>query len=163
EAAGFRDAAFALRALSRRDDLTCAGRFREKPLQHRFRLEIARGKRVYTRTAVPPASQTAVDPNRLLAVVAAVAREARPHVEPREYHVERQPDRLSVFLYEEQRETPITYRALWDGALGYAARLAAAGLQPGQTVAIMLPTSKEYLYSFYGVLIAGGVPVPLYP
>jgi 1-acyl-sn-glycerol-3-phosphate acyltransferase len=27
----------------------------------------------------------------------------------------------------------------------------------------MLPTSKEYLYSFYGVLLAGGVPVPLYP
>jgi acyl-CoA synthetase (AMP-forming)/AMP-acid ligase II len=30
-------------------------------------------------------------------------------------------------------------------------------------VAIMLPTCKEYLYSFYGVLLAGGVPVPLYP
>ncbi len=27
----------------------------------------------------------------------------------------------------------------------------------------MLPTSKEYLFSFYGVLLAGGVPVPLYP
>src|SRR6185369_9116430 len=31
------------------------------------------------------------------------------------------------------------------------------------TVAIMLPTSPEYLYSFYGTLLAGGVPVPLYP
>ena len=206
---------------------------------------------MYTRNAVPPALQTAVDPNRLLAVVAAVAREARPHAEPRvaldsplerelgldslarvelvlrlerefgaslpeqalaaaetprdllrfllaasgqapraadasvaslvqsegvraplhaqtlvealEYHVERQPERLTVFLYEERKETPITYRALWEGAAGYAARLSAAGLQPGQTVAIMLPTCKEYLFSFYGVLIAGGVPVPLYP
>jgi 1-acyl-sn-glycerol-3-phosphate acyltransferase len=27
----------------------------------------------------------------------------------------------------------------------------------------MLPTCKEYLFSFYGVLLAGGVPVPLYP
>jgi acyl-CoA synthetase (AMP-forming)/AMP-acid ligase II len=27
----------------------------------------------------------------------------------------------------------------------------------------MLPTSKEYLYCFYGTLIAGGIPVPLYP
>jgi 1-acyl-sn-glycerol-3-phosphate acyltransferase len=27
----------------------------------------------------------------------------------------------------------------------------------------MLPTCKEYLYAFYGVLLAGGVPVPLYP
>jgi 1-acyl-sn-glycerol-3-phosphate acyltransferase len=79
------------------------------------------------------------------------------------YHVERQPDRLTVHLYEEGREMPITYRQLYDGALGYAARLAQAGLQPGQMVAIMLPTCKEYLYSFYGVLLAGGVPVPLYP
>jgi acyl carrier protein len=79
------------------------------------------------------------------------------------YHVERQPDRLTVHLYEEGQETPITYRQLYDGALGYAARLSQAGLQPGQMVAIMLPTCKEYLFSFYGVLLAGGVPVPLYP
>ena len=79
------------------------------------------------------------------------------------YHVERQPDRLSVFLYENEKEVPLTYRALYEGSLAYAARLADAGLQPGQMVAIMLPTCKEYLFSFYGVLLAGGVPVPLYP
>src|SRR6185295_7222586 len=79
------------------------------------------------------------------------------------YHVERQPDRLTVFMYEEQKEFPLSYRALWDGAMGYAAHLTQAGLQHGQMVAIMLPTCKEYLYSFYGVLLAGGVPVPLYP
>jgi 1-acyl-sn-glycerol-3-phosphate acyltransferase len=89
--------------------------------------------------------------------------QAQTLTEALEYHVERQPDRLTVHLYEEGRETPITYRQLYDGALGYAARLAQAGLQPGQMVAIMLPTCKEYLYSFYGVLLAGGVPVPLYP
>jgi 1-acyl-sn-glycerol-3-phosphate acyltransferase len=27
----------------------------------------------------------------------------------------------------------------------------------------MLPTSKEYLFTFYGTLLAGGIPVPLYP
>jgi acyl carrier protein len=79
------------------------------------------------------------------------------------YHVERQPERLTVFMYEEKAEFPLTYKALWDGAMGYAARLAEAGLQPGQMVAIMLPTCKEYLYCFYGVMLAGGVPVPLYP
>jgi len=88
---------------------------------------------------------------------------AQTLTEALEYHVERQPDRLSVHLYEEGRETEITYRRLYEGALGYAARLAEAGLQPGQRVAIMLPTCKEYLFSFYGVLLAGGVPVPLYP
>jgi acyl carrier protein len=89
--------------------------------------------------------------------------QARTLTEALEYHAERQPDRLTVFMYEEKQEFPLTYRALWEGALGYAAQLVQAGLQPGQMVAIMLPTCKEYLYSFYGVLLAGGVPVPLYP
>jgi 1-acyl-sn-glycerol-3-phosphate acyltransferase len=89
--------------------------------------------------------------------------QARTLTEALEYHVERQPERLTAFMYEDQKEFPLSYRALWDGAMGYAAGLAQAGLQPGQMVAIMLPTCKEYLYSFYGVLLAGGVPVPLYP
>ena len=89
--------------------------------------------------------------------------QARSLTEALQYHVERQPDRLTVFMYEERQEFPLSYQALWDGAMGYAAGLAAAGLLPGQMVAIMLPTCKEYLYSFYGVLLAGGVPVPLYP
>ncbi len=80
-----------------------------------------------------------------------------------QYHVEHQPDRLTLHLYEEGAEHPITYRQLWNSALGYAARLAQAGLAPGQMAAIMLPTCKEYLYTFYGVMLAGGVPVPLYP
>ncbi|HWA36631.1 MAG TPA: AMP-binding protein, partial [Burkholderiales bacterium] len=79
------------------------------------------------------------------------------------YHVERQPDRLTVFLYEDQKEHRISYKGLWEGAMRYAARLAEEGLAPGQTVAIMLPTGADYLYCFYGVLIAGGIPVPLYP
>jgi len=88
---------------------------------------------------------------------------AQTLVEALEYHVERQPDRLTVHLYEDDTAVPITYRALWEGATGYAARLAAAGLAPGERVAIMLPTGKEYLYCFYGALIAGAIPVPLYP
>jgi acyl carrier protein len=89
--------------------------------------------------------------------------EAQTLVEALEYHVERQPDRLTVFLYEEQKESRITYRDLWEGALAYAARLADQGVGPGQTVAIMLPTSRDYLFCFYGTLLAGAIPVPLYP
>lgn len=88
---------------------------------------------------------------------------ARTLTEALEYHVERQPDRLTVHLYEEGAEHPLTYRALWQGSLAYAAQLADAGLAPGDTVAIMLPTSREYLFCFYGTLLAGGIPVPLYP
>lgn len=96
-------------------------------------------------------------------VPAPTNQQAATLTEALEYHVERQPDRLTVFIYEEGNEYPLSYQALWDGAMGYAAQLNRAGLQPGQMVAIMLPTCKEYLYCFYGVLLAGGVPVPLYP
>src|SRR5258706_5493190 len=89
--------------------------------------------------------------------------QAQTLTEALEYHVERQPDRLTVFMYEDQKEFPLSYKALWDGALGYAANLWQAGLQPGQRGAIILSTCQEYLFSFYGTLLAGGVPVPLYP
>ncbi len=220
-------------------------------MESSFSFEKAKRWRVYTRRAVQTVATPAVDPNKLLAVVSEVAREARPHTDayvsldsslerdlgldslarvelvlrlerefaaslpeqalassetPRdllrfllaaagaapqhaersvaslaqaegvrppaearsltealEYHVERQPDRLSVFLYEGEKETPLTYRDLWQGAMAYAAKLADAGVTPGRTVAIMLPTSREYLFCFYGTLLAGGIPVPLYP
>ena len=88
---------------------------------------------------------------------------AQSLTEALEYHVERQPERLSVFLYDGDKEAPLTYRELWEGSLAYAATLADAGVSPGKTVAIMLPTSHEYLFCFYGTLLAGGIPVPLYP
>jgi 1-acyl-sn-glycerol-3-phosphate acyltransferase len=37
------------------------------------------------------------------------------------------------------------------------------GVRPGETVAIMLATSVDYFAAFFGVLLAGAVPVPLYP
>jgi len=86
--------------------------------------------------------------------------QARTLTEALEYHVERQPERITVHFYDEHS---LTYRELWDASLAYAARLAEAGLAPGHTVAIMLPTSREYLFCFYGTLLAGGIPVPLYP
>jgi len=89
--------------------------------------------------------------------------EAQTLVEALAYHVERQPERLTMFFHDEHAETPLTYRAIWEGASRYAFGLTQAGLVPGQTVAIMLPTSQDYIFCFYGTLLAGGIPVPLYP
>ena len=80
-----------------------------------------------------------------------------------EWHAYTHPDRLQVHLYTESGEEELSYAAVQRGAAGYASRLAGHGLQPGQTVAIMLPTGRDYLFSFFGILMAGGVPVPLYP
>jgi len=80
-----------------------------------------------------------------------------------DWHVCAHPERLQVYLYTETGEEALSYAAVRRGAASYASRLAGHGLQPGQTVAIMLPTGRDYLFSFFGILMAGGIPVPLYP
>ena len=79
------------------------------------------------------------------------------------WHNNAHPDRLQVHLYTEGGDEALSYAAIQRGAAGYANRLAAHGLQPGRTVAIMLPTGRDYLFSFFGIQMAGGIPVPLYP
>ena len=37
------------------------------------------------------------------------------------------------------------------------------GVVPGDTVALMLPTGLDFLAAFQGILLAGGIPVPIYP
>ena len=81
-----------------------------------------------------------------------------------DWHVRAHPDRMHITLQDaEGKETAITYAALRDGAEEIASGLLERGLRPGQSVAIMLPTSREYFCCFLGVLLAGGVPVPIYP
>jgi acyl carrier protein len=91
--------------------------------------------------------------------------EASSLTEVLEWHLKVHPDRPHVHLYTPERDEPvlITYADLYRGACALAAGLVARGLEPGQTVAIMLPTSRGYLESFMGVMLAGAVPVPIYP
>ncbi|MBM3888405.1 MAG: AMP-binding protein [Verrucomicrobia bacterium] len=85
-------------------------------------------------------------------------------VETLDWHAATHPDRVHIHLCAEgQQEEPITYGALRQGAGAVAARLIEGGLQPGQSAAIMLPTSRDYFLAFFGVLLAGGIPVPIYP
>jgi 1-acyl-sn-glycerol-3-phosphate acyltransferase len=61
------------------------------------------------------------------------------------------------------RTRRITFGQLYQGAQAIARGLHARGLQPGDTVALMLPTSPEFFDCFMGVLLAGGIAVPIYP
>jgi 1-acyl-sn-glycerol-3-phosphate acyltransferase len=80
------------------------------------------------------------------------------------WHVQRHPQRPHILLYSEDEQVEeVTYAALYQQARAVAAGLQARGLQPGQTVALMLPTSGEFFDGFYGILLAGGIPVPIYP
>jgi len=81
-----------------------------------------------------------------------------------DWHMLSHPQRPHVHLYGERDEPEtITYAILDDGARAMAAGLQARDLLPGQSVAIMLPTGRDYLFSFFGILLAGGIPVPIYP
>ena len=93
-----------------------------------------------------------------------VPSEARTLIEMIDWHLERHPDQLQIHLYgEDDIAEDISYATLAAGASAVAAELTGRGLEPAQTVAIMLPTSRDYFFSFLGILMAGGIPVPIYP
>ncbi len=74
------------------------------------------------------------------------------------------PEQTHVLCIDEQgRPDPFSYGALYSGAQSVAAALLFRGLRTGDAVALILPTGKEFLQCFFGILFAGGVPVPLYP
>jgi 1-acyl-sn-glycerol-3-phosphate acyltransferase len=80
------------------------------------------------------------------------------------WHVERHPERPHIQLYDDYTDGEIiTYGGLWDGALAVAGGLQAHGLVAGETVALMLPTGREYFFAFFGVVLTGAIPVPIYP
>ena len=81
-----------------------------------------------------------------------------------DWHVVRHGERVHVVLWHgDGEETSLTYRHVAERAHAAANGLRQAGLQPGERVAIMLPTSEAFFAAFFGVLYAGGVPTPIYP
>jgi len=81
-----------------------------------------------------------------------------------DWHLRQHPDRTHILYHgSDEAPQPIRYAELHQGAARVAARLRRAGLAHGERVAVMLPTSPEYFYSFFGILAAGGIPVPIYP
>ena len=81
-----------------------------------------------------------------------------------QWHVQEHAERTHIYFYGETEEPEqISYIELLQGAEAMAAGLQKQGLSRGDAVAIMLPTSRDYLFSFFGILLAGAVPVPIYP
>ncbi|MGH8831505.1 MAG: phosphopantetheine-binding protein, partial [Polaromonas sp.] len=60
-----------------------------------------------------------------------------------DWHVRAHPDQTQIVLLSDDTQQRISYRRLAAGADAIAGGLQRAGLQPRQTVAIMLPTSPE--------------------
>jgi len=84
-----------------------------------------------------------------------------------DWHAERHPDRRHILYLErgpgEGAEEALTYGGLRERSRRAAAALQSLGLEPSQSVGLMLPSGLDYFAAFVGILRAGGVPVPLYP
>ncbi len=113
-------------------------------------------------------------PSIMLERSARIAKEADATVVPAEattlaaalrWHGQRHPQRVHVHFYHDDPDKAgtLTYGELWHRAQIVASQLRAHGVEPGQSVALMLPTGDDFFVCFCGVLLAGGVAVPIYP
>ncbi|WP_227027579.1 fatty acyl-AMP ligase [Corallococcus soli] len=68
-----------------------------------------------------------------------------------------------VFVDASERETSLPWAHVYRRAKRAAAGLARLGVKPGERVALLLPTSPAFMDAYFGTLLAGAVPVPLYP
>ena len=66
---------------------------------------------------------------------------------------------------EEQgaRTSTVTFAELATAGQQCAEEIARRGVPPGGRVALMLPTSRQFFVCYAGILLAGAVPVPIYP
>ena len=74
-----------------------------------------------------------------------------------------EPDRVQIHLMEGDDGQDISYQQLLERSREVAAGLIARGLERNETAALMLPTGEDFFYAFFGIALAGGIAVPIYP
>ncbi|TDO18271.1 acyl-CoA synthetase (AMP-forming)/AMP-acid ligase II [Mycobacterium sp. BK086] len=67
------------------------------------------------------------------------------------------------FVDRNENDTAVSFTEIHRQARALAGGLRAAGVKTGDRVALVLPTGPEFVASFFGVLYAGAIPVPMYP
>ena len=72
------------------------------------------------------------------------------------------PDRVATRVREGQRWRTQTYRELDANVRGTARALVAAGIEPGDRVAIFAPNAPEWTQADLATLLVRAVPVPIY-
>ncbi|OBI17493.1 AMP-dependent synthetase [Mycobacterium sp. E2327] len=68
-----------------------------------------------------------------------------------------------VFVDKKEQDHDVPFARIREQALAVAGDLIRRGIRKGDRVALVLPTSPEFVQCFFGVLCAGAIPVPLYP
>ena len=83
------------------------------------------------------------------------------------YRAQHDAERAHLHISEDSeagdRSLTLTFGDLYAAAQRCAAELARRGVPPGGRVSLMLPTSRAFFVSYAGILLAGAIPVPIYP
>ena len=84
------------------------------------------------------------------------------------YRARHDAERAHLLISEEtanggERDVTLTFGELYAAAERCAAELARRGVPAGGRVSLMLPTSRAFFVSYAGILLAGAIPVPIYP
>ena len=95
----------------------------------------------------------------------AAAADAGTLVEVLEWHFAQHPDRLHLTVLEDDATVlgTLSYGELANRSRSLALGLVQRDIMPGDRVALMLPTGLEFFTTFFAVLYAGAIPVPIYP
>jgi fatty-acyl-CoA synthase len=67
------------------------------------------------------------------------------------------------FLDRAERDRWVGWTEIRERALGVCGGLRDLGISRGERVALVFPTGLEFFEALFGILLAGAVPVPLYP
>ncbi len=88
---------------------------------------------------------------------------ARTLVDVLNYQADASAGRIHLHLLEKGGGCGLTAAQVLESATVVARGLISEGLKRNQTVAILLPTGADFFAAFFGVQMAGGIPVPVYP
>ena len=96
-----------------------------------------------------------------------IAQRAETLVEVIRYRGVHDANRTHLFITEDHEQGEhsytLTFGELYTAAQKCAEELARRGVPAGGRVSLMLPTSREFFICYAGILLAGAVPVPIYP
>ena len=126
----------------------------------------------------PGATETAEEPESALRAAAKTQRlhreavgeevfSAETLIDVLRYRAKHNAEEAHLLITEEgpggESTSTLTFGELHAAAQRLAEELARRGVPVGGRVALMLPTSRAFFISYAGILLAGAVPVPIYP
>ena len=68
-----------------------------------------------------------------------------------------------TFVDKRENDTEVSFTEIRKRASAIASDLIRRGVRRGDRVALVLPTCPEFVMCLFGIMMAGAVPVPLYP